>query len=109
MVFRFASGSSTLDTRAIQDVDRLANYLKQPDIAGRRFLIVGFADADGSWSHNQRLADQRAATVGALLQRAGAPVTRKNIQSLSYMAPVACNDDDAGKSKNRRVEVWVAP
>ena len=109
MTFRFASGSSTLDTRAIQDIDRLANYLKQPGIAGRRFLIVGFADADGSWSHNQRLADQRAATVAGLLRKAGAPITRKNVQSLSYMAPVACNDNDAGKSKNRRVEVWIAP
>jgi hypothetical protein len=88
LTFRFASGSFALD----KDIERLANYLKQPGVSGRRFLIVGFADADGNWSHNQRLAAKRALTVGALLQHAGAPVSRKNLQSLSYMAPVAMNE-----------------
>jgi hypothetical protein len=40
------------------------------------------------------------------LARSGVRVPAQNIKTVSYMAPTACNDTDAGKAKNRRAEVW---
>jgi phosphate transport system substrate-binding protein len=107
MEFRFRPGSATLDTRASQDVERLGRYLSSSAVTGRRFYIVGFADSDGSWPRNEALAMRRAETVADLLKGAGVRVSRSNIRTLSYLAPIACNDSDAGKGKNRRVEVWI--
>lgn len=107
IVFRFESGSARLDTRALQDIGRLARYLSSPAVAGKPFWITGFADPDGGWGYNKMLAGQRAAEVGVQLQNAGIKISAQNILTASYMAPVACNDSDAGKAKNRRVEVWI--
>jgi phosphate transport system substrate-binding protein len=107
-VFRFEYNSSQLDTRAQQDVQRIARWLKSPAAAGKKFFVAGFADSNGSWRTNYKLASKRAIQVAQELVRAGVNVPRDSVLSLSYMAPTACNDSDAGTAKNRRVEIWVA-
>ena len=86
---------------------RLSRYLSSPVVSGKQFYIVGFADATGGWAPNRVLAEERAQQVVQALGRDRTRVSRDNILSLSYMAPVACNDTDAGTAKNRRVEVWI--
>jgi phosphate transport system substrate-binding protein len=108
IVFCFEQGSAHLDTRALQDVDRLSRYLSSPAASGKRFYIVGFADAKGGWGPNRALAEERARQVVEAQGRASTRVSRDNVLSLSYMAPIACNDTDAGMAKNRRVEVWIS-
>jgi phosphate transport system substrate-binding protein len=107
IAFRFEKGSAQLDNRALQDVARLSRYLTSPAMSGKRFYLIGFADSSGGWASNQHLATQRAVAVGLELQKTGLRVSRDNISSFSYLAPVACNDSDAGAAKNRRVEVWI--
>jgi outer membrane protein OmpA-like peptidoglycan-associated protein len=41
------------------------------------------------------------------LAKAGVRVPPQNIRSQAYMAPTVCNDTNAAKGKNRRVEVWI--
>ena len=106
VVFRFEKGSSQLDTRALQDVGRLARFISARP-GNKQFWIVGFADADGSWAENLRLGKQRADQVSRELAKAGVRVPAQNIRSQSYLAPTVCNDTDAAKGKNRRVEVWL--
>jgi phosphate transport system substrate-binding protein len=106
IVFRFEKGSSQLDTRAQQDLGRLARFISSKATGGKQFWIVGFTDADGSWGENLRLGKQRADQVGRELAKAGVRVAAQNVRSQSYMAPTVCNDTDAAKGKNRRVEVW---
>jgi phosphate transport system substrate-binding protein len=105
IVFRFERGSSQLDTRAVQDVGRLARFISGGGAGKKQFWIVGFADADGDWNLNSRLASARAAQVAGELARSGVRVPAPNIKTVSYMAPTACNDSDAGKAKNRSAEV----
>jgi phosphate transport system substrate-binding protein len=105
VVFRFEQGKSELDTRARQDVQRLARYLSNQRTSA--IYLAGFADSKGGWDYNQRLAFQRAAAVATELAHEGARIPRKNLLTFSYMAPVACNDSDNGMAKNRRVEVWI--
>jgi phosphate transport system substrate-binding protein len=106
VVFRFEKGSSQLDTRAQQDVGRLARFISSKATGGKQFWIVGFTDADGSWGENLRLGKQRADQVARELTKAGVRVAAQNVRSQSYLAPTVCNDTDAAKGKNRRVEVW---
>ncbi len=106
VVFRFEKGSSQLDTRSQQDVGRLARFISSKGTGGKQFWIVGFTDADGSWGENLRLGKQRADQVARELTKAGVRVAAQNVRSQAYMAPTVCNDSDAAKGKNRRVEVW---
>ena len=108
IVFRFARGESVLDTLARQNVGRLARYLGQPGQSGRRVLLVGFADSDGGWASNYALAVARAQTVLKELRGSGQSMPQIQVYSMSYAAPVACNDSDKGRSLNRRVEVWIS-
>jgi phosphate transport system substrate-binding protein len=107
--FRFRPGGSDLDARALLDLSRLARYLASPAASGKAFYLVGFADSEGGWERNQALALHRAQVIaGELRKRGGFSVSPDRVKALSYMAPVACNDTEAGRAKNRRVEVWIA-
>jgi phosphate transport system substrate-binding protein len=106
-VFRFERSGTELDARALQDVVRLATFLRAGERAGKRFVIAGFADANGSWQANLALSAARAQRIAVELRRQGISVPDTDVIALSYFAPVACNDSDAGRARNRRVEVWV--
>jgi phosphate transport system substrate-binding protein len=106
-VFRFERNGTDLDIRALQDVDRLATFLHAGERTGKRFVIAGFADANGTWQANLALSAARAQRVAAELRRQGVSVPDADVIPFSYFAPVACNDSDAGRAKNRRVEIWV--
>ena len=108
ITLRFERSSADLDTRAQQDVARLVRYLRSPAASGRQIWLAGFADAEGSWANNLSLAARRATAAAQALQKAGIQVPGNHILSFSYMAPVACNDTDAGRAKNRRVEIWFS-
>jgi phosphate transport system substrate-binding protein len=107
IVLRFKEGSAELDNRAIQDVSRIARFLKTPGLEAKPIYAVGFADANGDWRDNSSLARRRAQRVAEALARAGLHVPAQRVKSFSFLAPSACNDSDAGAAKNRRVEIWV--
>ncbi|HXY57857.1 MAG TPA: phosphate ABC transporter substrate-binding/OmpA family protein [Methylocystis sp.] len=102
-VLRFESNSAQLDNKAMQDVDRLARFL-----FGKKFYVIGFADSTGGSRNNERLARERAEAVAEALRRVGLHVPADSVKSYSSFAPVACNEETDGATKNRRVEVWVA-
>lgn len=107
--FRFGTADATLDSRANADLQRLADLLKSDELKGKDVLLIGFADAVGSFAANLKLSERRAAAVlRALTVAAGAQI-RSRISTRAYgeLAPVACNDTPEGRNFNRRVEVWV--
>ena len=108
--FRFRSGSSELDNKALQDVSRLATLIERNAARGRQFLLVGFADSAGPFQENQRLSLARARTVRSALQAvSGRDLSQGELEvlGLSEIMPVACNDSGRGRALNRRVEVWL--
>jgi phosphate transport system substrate-binding protein len=107
--FRFRPGSAVLDTKALQDVRRLARHMKDA-VPNRKLLLLGFADAKLSFAHNLRLSQERADAVRAALLNSGEGLAPDRIVTKAYseLLPVACNDDEAGREKNRRVEAWLA-
>ncbi len=106
-VFRFERNGTDLDARALQDIVRLATFLRAGERTGKRFVIAGFADANGTWQANLALAAARAQRIATELRRQGISVPDADVIPFSYLAPLACNDSVAGRAKNRRVEIWV--
>lgn len=107
---RFEVNSSALDIKANQDVDRLAKLLQLPEFASKPVLLLGFADAVGSFEANLKLSQKRAQAVQKALLTAAQgriPATRLLIKGYGELAPVACNDSIESRTLNRRVEIWV--
>ena len=68
--------------------------------------IVGHTDSVGSVESNMALSQARAdAVLRALTGKHGIAVSRVKAYGVGPLAPVASNDTDEGKSKNRRVEL----
>lgn len=108
--FRFARNSAQLDAKARADLERLARFVTEPAMAGRRLLLVGFTDSDGDFEHNVDLSERRAASVYEALEgKTSAGVVSIATRGYGPVAPVACNVDDRDKFLNRRVEVWLLP
>lgn len=107
--FRFETGSFEPDIKAQQDIDRIATWIANNTDDKRTVYLVGFADSVGRFDTNLRLAKRRAEQIAGRLEKRLPESGLARIKVLSYgeMAPVACNTSDLGKSKNRRVEVWV--
>lgn len=105
LVFRFESGSDRLDNKSLRDVGRLLESLSQPANRGRRVLLFGFADALGSPDTNRRLSVGRAAAVAGELRSEG--VDPETATGFGSALPVASNETEEGKARNRRVEVWL--
>ena len=104
--FRFRTASADLDARALRDVRRLAQYLRDSD-RNAEVTLIGFADARGADDINLQLSRNRATSVRRAL---GAELPGINIASVTGFGeamPVACNDSEDGWRLNRRVEVWV--
>jgi phosphate transport system substrate-binding protein len=108
VVFHFQAGSAELDSRAQQDIARVAHWLNSPELASKRFYIAGFGDVAGGWQPNADLASRRANQVAHELENAGVRLPKDNVLALSYMAPIACNDSEIDAARNRRVEIWIA-
>jgi outer membrane protein OmpA-like peptidoglycan-associated protein len=68
--------------------------------------VVGHTDGQGSHEHNLALSKRRAqAVVKALTGAHGIDAGRLLASGVASLAPVASNADEAGRAKNRRVEI----
>ncbi len=69
-------------------------------------LVVGHTDATGSLQHNKTLSEQRAqAVVAQLIKQHSIAAGRLFATGVGPAAPVASNHTEAGRAKNRRVEI----
>ena len=71
--------------------------------------IVGHADAIGSDYYNQRLSERRAHSVGAALMDFGVDYDRIETSGRGEWEPIASNDSEWGRARNRRVEIHLKP
>jgi outer membrane protein OmpA-like peptidoglycan-associated protein len=70
--------------------------------------LEGHTDSKGDDAYNQRLSEQRAGSVKRwLVERQGIDAGRLTSKGWGERKPVAGNEDDAGRQRNRRVEVVI--
>lgn len=82
----------------------MAKLLQQD--ARLKVYVVGHTDNQGALAHNVELSQKRAeAVVKALAADYKIDAKRMSAKGVASYSPVASNDADAGREKNRRVEL----
>ena len=98
---RFRSGSTRLDNASLQRIDIILESL----VPGQRVLLIGFTDNLGGTESNLKFSRDRANAVADAFRQRG--VTVETTDGFGAARPVASNDTEDGREKNRRVEVWI--
>jgi outer membrane protein OmpA-like peptidoglycan-associated protein len=71
-----------------------------------KIYVVGHTDSDGSLEHNRRLSEARArSVVQELTVKHGIAAARLDGYGVGPLCPVRSNKSEAGKARNRRVEL----
>jgi OmpA-OmpF porin, OOP family len=107
---RFAINSAQLSGQAKKDVDSFVSDAKgSADEAGNLvFVVAGHSDSTGSASYNYELSRRRAEGIAAYLVTEG-KIDPARVIAVGYgeRSPVADNRTEAGRAKNRRVEILL--
>lgn len=104
---RFRSGSSGVDNKAVRDLDRISALLADPTHARRGLMLFGFADQQGPAASNLKVSKDRAQLIAKELESRG--VKCSLVTGFGSALPMASNSDEAGRHRNRRVELWLRP
>ena len=100
---RFETGSSALGDGEYESLAALADYLKSDGT--KRVALVGHTDAEGSLAANIAVSKRRATSVlERLVTSYGVAAAQLEAEGMGYLAPIASNQTDQGRTVNRRVE-----
>ena len=100
----FDSGSATLRPESDALLGEIVKLLeREPDL---NLCVVGHTDNVGHLESNMQLSENRAsAVVSALVSTYGVDASRLAAHGVGPLVPVASNADEAGRQRNRRVEL----
>ena len=100
----FENGKSYILPESFSELNKLAQYLiRNPSM---EVQINGHSDNSGSKSKNQKLSEQRAREVFEYLIKKGTQ-NKMYFKGYGSSVPIATNETDEGKAKNRRVEFEI--
>jgi outer membrane protein OmpA-like peptidoglycan-associated protein len=101
----FAVGRSDIQSNFAPVLDRFAEGLRNNPNTDVR--IIGHTDNTGSDAVNNPLSLDRAASTRNYLTGRGVDGRRISIEGMGERQPIATNDTAQGRSRNRRVEIYV--
>jgi outer membrane protein OmpA-like peptidoglycan-associated protein len=101
----FDYDSDVLRAEARKNLSTLAASLEK--YPNTELLIVGHTDATGPDAYNMTLSERRAAAAANYLTAQGVTRTRLRSAGRGETEPVAANDSETNRQKNRRVEVAI--
>lgn len=101
----FATGKSDLNASSKAALLTFANTLKETPETD--VTIYGHTDNTGSRAVNEKLSNERAEAVSKFLVANAVQKTRLTTQGKAFDEPVADNSTEAGRTQNRRVEVYI--
>jgi outer membrane protein OmpA-like peptidoglycan-associated protein len=101
ITFDFNSAAIRADSEPV--LTRLYDGLRTDRSAS--IVIEGHTSSEGTSEYNQSLSERRARAVVADLVRRGMERARLSPSGAGETRPIATNDDESGRSLNRRVEV----
>jgi len=101
----FEPDSAEFSSGSEQALQQLVNLLeKHPE---RRVKVAGHTDASGSRESNLELSRKRATAITSYLENRGIP--RKQLLASGYGSsqPIASNETEDGRARNRRIDLIV--
>jgi outer membrane protein OmpA-like peptidoglycan-associated protein len=100
----FGKDSARISTEAKARIAGIAEEIRKQNAT--RIRVFGFTDNLGSSAHGDTLSKQRANAVQAVLdQDLNSPAVTFDVRGYGEQYPIADNSTEAGRKKNRRVEV----
>jgi outer membrane protein OmpA-like peptidoglycan-associated protein len=103
----FKLNSGTLDPRSRRVLRKIAAIIGK--YAKTHLTVVGHTDDRGFADFDIHLSERRAKAVADALVKSGIPRSRIRIMGMGFARPIAGNDTAEGRSRNRRVEIHIAP
>lgn len=103
VMVNFDFDSDKIQKRSYSDLNEVAKAMKKNPSA--KYEIGGYTDSKGKEDYNIKLSERRANSVKNYLVKTG-KVNAKQLDVKGYgpANPIADNDTEAGRAKNRRVE-----
>ena len=98
----FPSGSAEIDPESLPGLSRIAALFER--CPGAEIEVVGFTDSEGPEDYNLELSQARAEAVMHTLLDSGVPLRRLRARGLGEADPIASNETEAGRARNRRIE-----
>ena len=106
MKVEFAFNSSDLTAETKKSLSELGKALQSSDLRSYCFQIEGHTDAVGSDDYNASLSRRRAQSVVNFLSRElGVEADRLVAAGRGEGQPIADNDSENGRQRNRRVQI----
>lgn len=103
---RFGHEYTVLDSRGVQDLDRLAAFMRTPANKDRELMLMSFADAGtGGPASALFLSHDRVDFVADLLRDAGVAITRQ--RGFGSTDPLRAGAGERTRYVNERIELWV--
>ncbi len=100
----FDFDKSVVKSEALPLLDHVAKIMN--DNPKMKVQIEGHTDSKGSAEYNQGLSERRAKAIKtSLVKRTMVDAGRLNAVGLGESKPIATNDTEAGRAKNRRVDL----
>ncbi|MEZ8605140.1 OmpA family protein [Vibrio splendidus] len=98
----FRNDQSKLTSASISILNSL---VKLTSSSKKKFTVIGHTDNIGSFGYNDKLGKKRAESVTSYLKSKG--IVKVNSLSKGESVPLESNATLLGRSKNRRVEIFV--
>jgi OmpA-OmpF porin, OOP family len=100
----FDTGKAEIKPESDSAIAQISKLLK--NIESLKLYVVGHTDNVGTIDANMKLSKERAdAVVNSLVTKYGIPAARLKSYGVASLVPVALNDTEEGRAKNRRVEL----
>lgn len=90
-------------------LDGMFDKMKKIDPIQFRIVVAGYTDGSGSKENNAKLAESRAKTVAQYFIEKGISEERITVGGRPLCCYIEPNDNEEGRAKNRRAEVFVEP
>ena len=98
----FDVGKSTIKPESMGEINRIVTLMTEnPDL---KFSVEGHTDSTGKPESNQTLSEQRSKAIVDKLVELGIAKERLAAVGKGQNSPIADNNTDEGRAKNRRVE-----